>query len=59
MGSWPSVFWSTEMTANPNQHWGGDDHTGVLRFVTRIVDSTNLLELTDLLDDISAVGNRN
>ena len=47
------------MTANPNQHWGGENHTGVSRFVTRIVASTNSLELTDLLHDISAVGNRN
>ena len=23
----PSVFWSTEMTANPNQHWRGVNHT--------------------------------
>ena len=33
----PSVFWSTEMTANPNQHWGGKNHTNLSRFVTRIV----------------------
>ena len=33
-----SVFWSTEMTANPNQHWGGKNHTSVSRFVTRIVE---------------------
>ena len=32
-----SVFWSTEMTANTNQHWGGKNHTSVSRFVTRIV----------------------
>ena len=32
----PSVFWSTEMTANPNQHWGGKNHTSVARIVTRI-----------------------
>ena len=25
------------MTANPNQHWGGENHTSVSRFVTRIV----------------------
>ena len=25
------------MTANPNQHWGGENHTIVSRFVTRIV----------------------
>ena len=25
------------MTANPNQHWGGKNHTSVSRFVTRIV----------------------
>ena len=31
-----SVFWSTEMTANPNQHLGGKNHTSVSRFVTRI-----------------------
>ena len=24
------------MTANPNQHWGGKNHTSVSRFVTRI-----------------------
>ena len=34
----PSVFWSTEMTANPNQHWGGKNHTSVSRFVTRIAE---------------------
>ena len=33
----PRVFWSTEMTAIPNQHWGGENHTSVSRFVTRIV----------------------
>ena len=32
----PSVSWSTEMTANPNQHLGGKNHTSVSRFVTRI-----------------------
>ena len=32
-----SVFWSPEMTANPNQHWRGKNHTSVSRFVTRIV----------------------
>ena len=25
------------MTANPNQHWGEENHTSVSRFVTRIV----------------------
>ena len=35
----PSVFWSIEMTANPNQHWGGKNHTRVSRFVTRIIGS--------------------
>ena len=40
----PSVFWSTEMTANPNQHWGGKNHTSVSRFVTRIVALLNLVE---------------
>ena len=25
------------MTANPNQHWEGKNHTSVSRFVTRIV----------------------
>ena len=24
------------MTGNPNQHWGGENHTSVSRFVTRI-----------------------
>ena len=24
------------MTANPNQHWGEENHTSVSRFVTRI-----------------------
>ena len=33
----PSVFWSTEMTSNPNQHWGGENHSSVSRFVTSIV----------------------
>ena len=33
----PSVFWSTEMTANPNQHWGEENHTSVSRFVMSIV----------------------
>ena len=33
----PSVFWSTEITANPNQHWGGKNHSSVSRFVTSIV----------------------
>ena len=33
----PSAFWSTEMTANPNQHWRGENHPSVSRFVTRIV----------------------
>ena len=33
----PSVFWSTKMTANPNQHWGEENHTSVSRFVTGIV----------------------
>ena len=33
----PSVFWSTEMTANPNQHWGDENHTSVSRFVMSIV----------------------
>ena len=33
----PSVFWNTEMTANPNQHWGGENHSSVSRFVTSIV----------------------
>ena len=37
----PSVFWSTEMTANPNQHWKGENHTSVSRFVTRIVERSN------------------
>ena len=27
------------MTANPNQHWRGKNHTSVSRFVTRIVGS--------------------
>ena len=36
----PSVFWSTEMTANPIQHWGGKNHSSVSRFVTRIVLSS-------------------
>ena len=35
-----AYFWSTEMTANPNQHWGGRNHTSVSRFVTSIVAST-------------------
>ena len=39
----PSVFWSTEMTANPNQHWGGENHTSVSRFVTSIVDKSTTL----------------
>ena len=26
------------MTANPNQHWGAENHTSVSRFVTRIVE---------------------
>ena len=26
------------MTANPNQHWEGENHTSVSRFVTRIVE---------------------
>ena len=34
----PSVIWSTEMTANPNQHWGAENHTSVSRFVTGIVE---------------------
>ena len=25
------------MTANPNQHWGGENHSSVSRFVTSIV----------------------
>ena len=25
------------MTANPNQHWGGENHASVSRFMTRIV----------------------
>jgi len=29
------------MTANPNQHWGGKNHTSVSRFVTRIVGLSN------------------
>ena len=33
----PRVFWSTEMTLIPNQHWGGENHTSVSRFVTSIV----------------------
>ena len=33
----PSVFWNTKMTANPNQHWGEENHPSVSRFVTRIV----------------------
>ena len=33
----PSVFWSTEMTANPNQHWGRENHSSVSRFMTSIV----------------------
>ena len=37
----PSVFWSTKMTANPNQHWGGENHTSVSRFVTKIVVTSN------------------
>ena len=37
----PSVSWSTEMTANPNQHWEGENHTTVSRFVTRIVVTPN------------------
>ena len=32
-----AYFWSTEMTANPNQHWGGRNHTSVSRFLTSIV----------------------
>ena len=36
-----AYFWSTEMTANPNQHWGGRNHTSVSRFVTSIVFSRN------------------
>ena len=32
-----SVFWSTEMTANPNQHWGVENHTSVSRFMMTIV----------------------
>ena len=34
----PRIFWSTEMTAIPNQHWGGENHTSVSRFVTSIVE---------------------
>ena len=34
----PSVFWSTEMTANSNQHCGWKNHTSVSRFVTSIVE---------------------
>ena len=26
------------MTANPNKHWEGENHTSVSRFVTRIVE---------------------
>ena len=39
----PRVFWSTEMTAIPNQHWGGENHTSVSRFVTSIVDKSTTL----------------
>ena len=32
------------MTARPNQHWGGKNHTSVSRFVTRMqVHVTNIL----------------
>ena len=33
----PRVFWSTETTAIPNHHWGGQNRTSVSRFVTSIV----------------------
>ena len=39
----PSVFWSNEMTADPNQHWGAENHKSVSRFVTRIVVSSRLI----------------
>ena len=38
-----SVFWTTEMTANPNQHRGGKNHTNVSRFVMSIVAHMVLL----------------
>ena len=31
------------MTAIPNQHWGGENHTSVSRFVTSIVDKSTTL----------------
>ena len=40
----PSVFWSIEMTANPNQHWGVENHTSVSRFVTRIVAINSMFQ---------------
>ena len=39
----PSVFWTTEMTANPNQRHGGENHTSVSRFVMSIVAHMVLL----------------
>ena len=39
----PSVFRTTEMTANPNQHRGGENHTSVSRFVMSIVAHMVLL----------------
>ena len=33
------------MTANPNQHWGGENHTSVSRFVTRIAEYVRLKQL--------------
>ena len=34
------------MTAIPNQHWGGENHTSVARFVTSIVAPRILLLLS-------------
>ena len=34
------------MTAIPNQHWGGENHTSVSRFVTSIVAPRILLLLS-------------
>ena len=56
----PPIFWSTEMTAIPNQHWGGENHTSVSRFMMSIVGLSVWLCILSLLkqETIGIIFNR-
>ena len=39
------------MTANPNQHWGGRNHTSVSRFLTSIVGLVDVINKKTMKDN--------